>query len=299
MQKFILFSLFVLVSFTWGTTWLAMKIVLETIPPIFATGLRFLLTSPLLILIALFTKKDLFFPEGKRFFQFIISVFYFAVPFTLMLYGGHYLNSGISSIIFANMPVFVLILSSYILKKKFYLLQNIGSLISISSLIYLLIENIYTLNFLKIKGILALVLAMIIHAVVYTQCKKQLLNVSVITFNALPSFFSGIILTIISFFVENPKINNFSLISFTAVIYLSIFAGIFGILSYFYLQKNVSVFHASIVFLIFPFISIGLESYFYNYNISNQELIIMMFTLLGILLTLIPKQYFKKFNYLN
>ncbi len=62
-------ALFIIVSLTWGTTWLAMKVAVATIPPIFATGLRFLLASPVLITIAKLSGKPLLFPQGKRGFQ--------------------------------------------------------------------------------------------------------------------------------------------------------------------------------------------------------------------------------------
>ncbi|WP_159196088.1 EamA family transporter, partial [Klebsiella pneumoniae] len=52
MRRITIFILFLLVAVTWGTTWLAMKIALETIPPVFATGMRFLFSAPLLIIIA-------------------------------------------------------------------------------------------------------------------------------------------------------------------------------------------------------------------------------------------------------
>ena len=118
MNKIIILLLFSLVSITWGTTWIAMKIAVETIPPLFATGVRFLIASPLLIFLCYITKTPLLFPYGQRSFQVIISFFYFSIPFSLMLYGGKYVNSSIASVIFSNMPVVVLILSSFFLKKK-------------------------------------------------------------------------------------------------------------------------------------------------------------------------------------
>ncbi|WP_243758331.1 EamA family transporter, partial [Yersinia pseudotuberculosis] len=51
MKNFLVILLFIMVSVTWGTTWLAMKLTVETIPPIFATGIRFMLAAPVLILI--------------------------------------------------------------------------------------------------------------------------------------------------------------------------------------------------------------------------------------------------------
>jgi len=114
----IIILLFSLVSITWGTTWMAMKIAVETIPPLFATGIRFLIASPLLILLSYIIKAPLLFPHGQRNFQIFISFFYFSIPFTLMLYGGKYVSSSIASVIFSNMPVVVLILSAFFLKKK-------------------------------------------------------------------------------------------------------------------------------------------------------------------------------------
>lgn len=57
MRKVSISILFMLVSLTWGTTWLAMRIAVETIPPVFATGMRFMFAAPFLIIIAWLRKK--------------------------------------------------------------------------------------------------------------------------------------------------------------------------------------------------------------------------------------------------
>lgn len=58
MRKVSISILFMLVSLTWGTTWLAMRIAVETIPPVFATGMRFMFAAPFLIIIAWLRKKN-------------------------------------------------------------------------------------------------------------------------------------------------------------------------------------------------------------------------------------------------
>ncbi|STB73313.1 EamA family transporter [Citrobacter koseri] len=62
-------GLFLTVTLTWGTTWMAMKIALISFPPIFATGLRFLLAAPALALLAKATKVPLLFPQGNAHFS--------------------------------------------------------------------------------------------------------------------------------------------------------------------------------------------------------------------------------------
>lgn len=288
MNKLIVMLLFSLVSITWGTTWIAMKIATETIPPIFATGMRFLIASPLLIILAYYTNSPLFFPHGKRRFQFIVSIFYFSIPFSLMLYGGIYVNSSIASIIFSNMPVAVLIISVFYLKKKLFLTQKIGLIISIITLFIILFLELKTHSFVQWKGILALLLALFSHAIIYIECQKKYFDISVITFNALPSFISGVLLSTVSFFLESPDVYSFSKKSILAVIYLGNFSGVFGIFSYFYLQQKVSAFHASTVFLIFPIIAKFLENYIYQNTILISEIWFVFPWLIGISLTLIP-----------
>ncbi|CAL4321749.1 DMT family transporter [Buchnera aphidicola] len=294
MQKVIIISLFILVSFIWGTTWIAMKIATNTIPPLFATGFRFLLSFPLLLSIAYFKKAPLFFPLGQRKFQFIISIFYFLFPFSLMLYAGSTLNSVLASIIFSNMPVIVLISSMILLKEKIYFLRKLGIFTSIISLILLVGKELYLHHFDSLIGIFSLIFAMISHAIIYALCKKKSYQISIITFNTMPSFFSGILLILISFFIENPCINQFSIISIMAVFYLSSFVSIGAILMYFYLQKSINNFYASIVFLIVPIISEFLEFFIYGKNISLNEHLFFIPIIISVFLTLLPESFFKK-----
>ncbi|QCI24356.1 EamA family transporter [Buchnera aphidicola (Muscaphis stroyani)] len=294
MKKIIVIILFSLVSLTWGTTWMAMKIATETIPPFFATGLRFLSATPLLIFLSYVTKSPFLFPKGYRYFQIVIAIFYFSIPFTLMLYGGIYVSSSMASIIFSNMPVAILTVSYLYLKQKLFFFQKVGVALSlISLLVFLLIE--LKLNFFyQWKGILSLMIALLSHAIIYVQCQKKSCYVSILTFNTLPSLMSGILLSSVAFFIEHPNINQISNRSIMAILYLGNVSGIFGILSYFYLQKKVSAFYASTVFLIFPIITGYLESYLHEYIIKSYEICLIFLLSLGILLTLIPPQYLNK-----
>ncbi|WP_234262611.1 DMT family transporter [Klebsiella aerogenes] len=289
MKKTMVPVLFILVALTWGTTWLAMRIAVETIPPVFATGMRFIFAAPFLIMIALQRKIPLLFPKGQRAFQFVVCIFYFAIPFSLMIYGETYVSSGLASIIFSNMPVVVLIASIWLLNESTNPLQITGLIIAIVSLAGILLEETKTDMGSHWQGVLALVSAVIIHALIYTHCKKRSCAVSVITFNALPCFFAGLILLTGGWLFEHPQISTFSAHSVWSTFYLGAFAGVFGILCYFALQKQASAFQASLVFLIFPLIAVSLESYIYGYTISKYSMMFIVPLTGGILLTLISK----------
>lgn len=293
MLKLTISILFVMVSLTWGTTWLAMRIAVETIPPVFATGMRFVFASPFLISIALLTKTPLLFPSGQRLFQLIVCVFYFAMPFSLMIYGEKFVSSGLASVIFSSMPVAVLIASVLFLHEKTNLIQISGLTLSLVSLVSILYEESDSGMESHWRGVIALVCAVVIHAIIYTQCKKRSCSVSVITFNALPCFCAGVILSVVGWFSEKPQIINFSLHSILSTLYLGIFAGVFGILCYFLLQSKANAFQASLVFLIFPLIAVTLESYIYGGAISSHSMLLLIPLVIGIFITIFSQSHSK------
>lgn len=290
MRRVVMSVLFLLVVLTWGTTWLAMRIAAETIPPVFATGMRFMFAAPFLICIAWMKKIPLLFPSGQRLFQVEICIFYFSIPFSLMIYGETYVSSGLASIIFSNMPVAVLIASALFLNEKTNSMQIAGLTIAIAALAGILLEETKISTESHWQGIIALVSSVIIHAIIYTQSKKRSCTVSVITFNALPCFLAGLILSAAGWFFENPQISTFSDLSILATLYLGAFGGVFGILCYFALQQKASAFQASLVFLLFPLIAVSLENYIYGYALSIHSILLIIPLVTGIFITLLSRK---------
>ncbi|EBP3212114.1 DMT family transporter [Salmonella enterica subsp. indica] len=174
------------VSLTRGTPWLAMRIAAKTIPPVFATKMRFMFAALFLIIIAWLRKKPRLFPSGQRLYQFIICIFYFSIPFSLMIYGETYVSSGLSAIIFTSMAVAVLIASVFFLNEKTKLMQVTGLAIAIAALTEIFLEETNINTESHWKSITAIISAVLIHAIIYTQYKKSSGTVSVITFNAPP-----------------------------------------------------------------------------------------------------------------
>ncbi|ALG80916.1 multidrug DMT transporter permease (plasmid) [Yersinia enterocolitica] len=289
MKNFLVILLFIMVSVTWGTTWLAMKLTVETIPPIFATGIRFMLAAPVLILISVLTKTRLLFPDGQKFFQLFVCIFYFSIPFSLMIYGETYVSPALASIIFSSMPVCVLFFSWLLLNERVGIIAILGLVTSTVSLLAILFieTNIGSNN--QWVGIISLVIAVIMHALVYVQCKKRSCSVSVLTFNAIPSLVAGILLCIVGWIAEQPVISKFSQQSLLSVIYLGIIAGVFGILCYFQLQNKASAFQASTVFLVFPIIALLLDGYVYGRYFSLYSILLIIPLLTGVLLISLRK----------
>ena len=85
--------LFAIVCLTWGTTWLGIKLAVDTVPPLLAAGLRFVIAFPLLYLIARAQRAPLLFPEGQGGLFVLIVILYFALPYLLIGIGYTFLTA--------------------------------------------------------------------------------------------------------------------------------------------------------------------------------------------------------------
>ena len=93
----------------WGTTWLGIKVAVETIPPLTAAGLRFLTAFPIFIGFSLLNGESILIPKPYRKFIVFFTITYLMVPYYLLNYGERYVSSGITALLFSTMPVFIVI----------------------------------------------------------------------------------------------------------------------------------------------------------------------------------------------
>lgn len=292
-KSFTLF-LFFSVCLIWGTTWFAMEVALHSIPPMFATALRFLLAAPLLIILTKALNQPLLFPKGKRRWMLIVAIMYFAIPFTLMIYGEQYISSGLASIIFANMPIAVMLTSGLFLGLRLEKHQLFGLVLAVISLCLILSNEMELGGEDYLVGTLSLGLAVAIHAFMYVFAQKQCCDIQVLTYNALPCAIASLFLFAVSAIGENVDVSAFTWDSIAAVVYLGFIASVGGIVAYFKLGQVSSPFHASICFLIFPIVALFISSEVNDEMISSQSVILMLPLLFGILLTKVPKKFFKR-----
>ncbi|WP_199911666.1 DMT family transporter [Dongshaea marina] len=262
-----------------------MSIAVQTIPPILATGLRFCVSAPLIIALALYQKQPLLFPVGKRKWMLIIALFYFAIPFSLMIYGEKYISSGLAAIIFATMPIGVMITSSLFLGSRLKPIQIFGLAIAVISLCSILISELDINGSSYLIGTVALAGAVVLHSLMYVKVKKYCADVEVLTYNALPCAIASVVLLGVSILSEHPQLANISIESLLAVIYLGLVAGVGGIVAYFKLNAIATPFTASICFLIFPIVALCLDDLVTGHLISTSSLFMLLPLLGGILLT--------------
>jgi drug/metabolite transporter (DMT)-like permease len=103
---------FLLCSLIWGSTWLAIKLGYESIPPLTGAALRFGIASVLLFAIVRIARLRL--PRGRQEWGLtaFFAVFLFGGDYGLIYWSEQHLTSGLTSVLFATMPLFTSLLAA-------------------------------------------------------------------------------------------------------------------------------------------------------------------------------------------
>ncbi|WP_338801268.1 EamA family transporter [Pseudomonas sp. RSB 5.4] len=281
-------TLFLIVCLSWGTTWLGIKIAVESVPPLTAAGLRFLIAFPLFLSFAVLRKEPLLFPRQSRWFFVFVTLSYFSVPYYLLNYGEMHVSSGLTALLFSCMPVFILIFSALFLREKILPTQMLGIAIGFASLFMIIRSQGLHLDQAEWLGVLAILCAAILHALCYVVTKKHGSAISVITYNTLPIGIAGLMLFIVGLNVEAPVFKDVTARSWGALLYLGLVASVGGFIVYFILLKRLSPVLLSFVFIIFPVFALLIGAWYEGTPISRDLMLYSAILLAGFAITKLP-----------
>ncbi|MFC5699022.1 DMT family transporter [Pseudomonas sp. GCM10022186] len=284
--------LFLIVCVSWGTTWLGIKIAVETVPPLTASGLRFLIAFPLFLGFALLRGDPVFFPRARMGFFVFVTLCYFGMPYYLLNYGELHVSSGLTALLFSCMPVFILIFSAVFLSERIYLSQVLGIVIGFGSLSMILRSQGLSLESSGFGGVLAILAAAVMHALCYVVTKQRGTEISVITYNTLPIGVAGLMLFLMGLAVERPDFVAISARSWGALAYLGLCASVGGFIVYFFLLKRMSPVVLSFVFIIFPVFAVIIGAWYEGQPISYDLAVYSALLLAGFAITKVPLERF-------
>ena len=209
--KHVVMAFFIVVL--WGLNFVALKIAVLSLPPIFLAGLRFLLIS---IPWIFFVEKP---KVSKK--QFItLPITLGVLQYSLLYYGmSTGLSAGLSAVILQTQSFFTVIMSTILIKEKPRLNEILGLLIGALGVIILLINNN---GDFKIEAVLIILAAAISWGIANIQL-KNLGNVNMVSFLIWISPFAAIVLFIISFILEYDLVLNIDFSNVEIKVFLSIF----------------------------------------------------------------------------
>ena len=285
------------VALVWGTTFLGIRIAVETIPPWFVAGIRQLLAGIILFVILLFSKKLKWIGWKNFKNQIILASLMLIVANGMTTVAEKHLTSSLASLISSTSPLLVFILSIFFSLQKFSIRGLVGILLGFSGILLIFKDGLQDLlNPEYRNGVIFIFIAIFGWAFGTIFTKKINHIPQNISLNLFYQFsFAGVIQIIFGFIASDEiEVSNWSLKSILATIYLAIFGSIIAFFAFHLALKKITPTQISILSYINTIIAIFLGWLILNEPITLTFLAAAVLIICGVFITNYKPGMFKK-----
>ena len=284
-EKFAPLAAWAAVCFFWGTTYLAIRVGLETLPPVLFGGLRFLTAGTLLFtIIKVWTGARL--PKGREWFdQVFVGLALLGVGNGLVVWAEQWIPSGPAALLVATGPFWVMGLERFLREGERLNGRAIaGLVVGFGGLALLVAPNLYGTSVGRnyLWGMLALQAACAAWSIGSVYAKHHPTGVAPLMGASIQMLVAGAVLVLTGVILGEWKEVHFSSRSFGAFLYLIVFGSIIAYGSYTYAVQKLPLSLVSTYSYINPVIAVLLGWIVLSEQLSWRVIAAMLIILGGV-----------------
>ena len=285
------------VALFWGTTFLGIRIAVESIPPWFVAGLRQFLAALILFTILISTRKLKWIGWTNLKNQLILASLMLIVANGMTTVAEKHLTSSLASLISATSPLVVFILSIFFKLQKFSIRGLFGILLGFVGILLIFKDGLQDLLNPEYRmGVLFIFIAICgwgFGTIFTKKINNQPQNISLNLFYQFG--FAGIVQIIFGFIAADEiMVEHWTLKSILATVYLAIFGSVIAFFAFHYALKKITPIQISILSYVNTIIAIFLGWLILNEEISATFLTATVFIICGVFITNYKPGMFKK-----
>jgi drug/metabolite transporter (DMT)-like permease len=279
----------VTLSILWGSSFLAIKIVIDIIPPLLAFGIRFIVSGAILLIVYVFQKdrnKNKFFSKNQWKDALILGMLIIMGGQGLLVWGEQYLSSGMTALLNSTIPLWVAIIALLAFKQRLKKNMILGLIAGFAGLM-ILINPFSGNNHLNLIGIISLTLSSIFWAAGSLYSNRIHNSDSIFASAGLLLCVGGLMLITASFIVgefNNLQISHITLNSIVAFSYLIFLCTSVGYAEFFWLLRVESASVANSFAYIVPVIAVILGWLIFEEDITLSTIIATSIVIIGVAL---------------
>ncbi|MBI3189114.1 MAG: DMT family transporter, partial [Ignavibacteriales bacterium] len=255
-EKFLIIAGYTLVSLIWGSTWLGIKIGLESVPPFFGVALRFTVAFAILTTILLFQKQRVPLSRNDIFLYIQLGICSYSIPFALVYWGEQYIPSSLASILFAFYPFVVVMFSHYMLdREKINAYKLLGILSGFIGL-FLIFGSDFDLSNANTHGMMAIIGSVLLQGMSLVLVKRYGKHIPPVAMNVGGMLVGLPIMFAIAFTVESFSNVRFDAKGILSILYLGTFGTVVTFVIYYWLLKRMQALFLSFISFITPILAV-------------------------------------------
>jgi drug/metabolite transporter (DMT)-like permease len=287
-KNLIIAIILVLISFVWAGSFIVVQITTQEIDPIDLGFLRFLVATPLMILLVALRKKPLLLPKKELPWLIILGLTGVTLLYLFQFLGIHFTNAPTASVLINTNVIFIALLSYLFLHETLTRKKIAGIMLSFIGVFVIMFSDIskqaLTFDNLFFIGSILILLSAFCWAL-YSFVGKRLLKtydefvITTYAFGFGTLFYIPFVVLHLGQVLQQTSLNGW-----LAVLYLALTCSLFGYLGWYYALKNIDASKAAVFLNLIPLFTI-LISFFLGTSLTWFFLLGATLILYGVYIT--------------
>jgi|SRR5579859_1997859 len=239
----------------WGSTWLAIRVVVRDVPPFEAAALRFVAAGVLLLGAAVAQKRQ--WPRGRAQWSaiLVLSLTMMALPYGMLFWAEQHVMSSMTAIFYSAMPLAVALFTPAMMHRKVPRAAVYAMTVAFGALLSLFYTELSMSRRSIIGGVLVLVsMALSSWSVVFA--KLRLRDVDSVVATGLQLIFGSVVLLWATWAFEAHRQAVWTRTALAAMAFLTVFGSAAAFVIYYWLLKKLQPYQISTISLITPVIAL-------------------------------------------
>jgi drug/metabolite transporter (DMT)-like permease len=247
---------FALCCAIWGSTWLAIRVVVRDIPPFRAAAIRFVIAAAILLVVAILQKAPL--PASRREWRAIaiLGVTMMALPYGLLFWAEQHITSSITAVLYSSLPLCVALLTPTMTGKPVPRAAIYSMLIAIGG-IAILFQVDLRASIRTVLGGTAVLIAVVASAFSSIFAKQETRDVHPVVAVGLQLIIGSAFLATASILMEANEPSHWTRASISALIFLATFGSAIAFAVFYWLLRHMHAYQLSTINLVVPFVAIA------------------------------------------
>jgi drug/metabolite transporter (DMT)-like permease len=246
---------YVALCLIWGSTWLAIRVVVSDVPPLLAAAVRFLAAAVLLFALALLQRRP--WPKGESQWTaiLVLSISIMAVPYGLLFWAEQYVTSSMTAVLFSATPLVVALLTPLLTHRTIPRGAVLAMVVAFGGLLVLFYTGLRA-NPRALLGGAAVLVAMTLSSWSVIYAKERLHDVDSVVATALQLLGGAVVLFWGTWALEARRHAVWTRPALVAMGFLTLFGSCAAFVIYYWLLKRMQPYQLATTSLVVPVVAV-------------------------------------------
>jgi len=249
----------VVLTLVWGTTWAAIRVGLQGVPPFTAIALRFAIATSILLALAKAMKVRLGAQPHEKTLWVVNGLLFFCVSYGVVYWSELYVPSGLAAILFATFPLLVTLFAHWLLPDEpLRLRSGIGAIVALAGIVVIFSEDLASVAGPGATTAAAVLLISPVVSSISSVCVKRWgAGVHPVSLAAVPMAIATVVMGAIAWIFERDAKITWTPATVGALLYLSLFGSALTFTLYYWLLRHVRASRVELIAYATPVVAVA------------------------------------------